>query len=284
MVQAPIAGDQSLEDLLKSALSANTPATMEELYGYVRKTATGLAALHQSGVRHAQSATLDQRFAEIHDLLARLLVAVPELAGTVEPLLARLEQLAAAEPADAEVPTHGTFNPEQVLIDGERIGLIDFDDFCMAEPALDVALFRAAIKDIGMNALDSSVAFQREIRLTRLAWLDTIAEVFLAEYERHAPISRGRVALWETWSYLRDALHFWIKVKPAEPDNGLLMLESQLRDMGLYRTLEATDATQQPRRSLPRPSFHYLTLASTLVASTWLDNMSELIEQLLTML
>jgi aminoglycoside phosphotransferase (APT) family kinase protein len=284
MVQAPIAGDQSLEDMLKSALSANSQTAMEQLYGYMRKTAAGLAAFHQSGVRHGDSVTLEQRFAEIHALLARLLIPVPELAGAVEPLLEHLEQLAAAEPADAEVPTHGTFNPEQVLIDGERIGLIDFDDFCMAEPALDVALFRAAIKDIGMNALDESMARQREIRLARLARLDTIAEVFLAEYERHAPISRGRVALWEAWSYLRDALHFWTKVKPAEPDNGLMMLESQLRDMGLYHKPEPAVANQKPRARLPLPSFRYLSLASALVATAWLDDLAELIDKLLTIL
>jgi hypothetical protein len=40
------------------------------------------------------------------------------------------------------------------------------------------------------------------------ARLDLIGEVFLAEYEKQAPISRQRVALWEAWSYLRNALHF----------------------------------------------------------------------------
>jgi hypothetical protein len=82
-----------------------------------------------------------------------------------------------------------------------------------------------------MNALDPSLAHNREIRVARLARLDTIGEVFLAEYERHAPISRRRVALWEAWSYLRDALHYWTKVKPAEPDNAMLMLDNHLRDM-----------------------------------------------------
>ncbi len=233
MVQRPIAGEQSLEDMLKAALSADSQEAIEELYDYMRKAAAGLAALHQSGVRHGETIELAERFAEIHELIARLLVPVPELAGTAEPLLMRLESLAATHPPDPGVPTHGTFHPEQVLIDGPKIGLIDFDDFCMAEPALDVGLFRAAIKDNGMNALDASLAHNREIRVARLEQLDTIGEVFLAEYERHAPISRQRVALWEAWSYLRDALHYWTKVKPAEPDNGALMLESHLRDMGI---------------------------------------------------
>jgi len=253
MVQRPIAGDQSLEDMLKAALSADSQEAIEELYGYMRKAAAGLAALHQSGVQHGETVSLDERYAELHDLFARLLVPVPELAGAVEPLLAHLESLAAAHPPDPSVPTHGTFSPEQVLIDGPQIGLIDFDSFSMAEPALDVGLFRAAVKDIGMNALDASLAGDRQIRLARLARLDTIDEVFLAEYERHAPISRPRVALWEAWSYLRDALHFWTKVKPAEPDNAMLMLESHLRDMGIYGAPRGGATMSKPGKSTSSP-------------------------------
>jgi hypothetical protein len=234
MVQRTIPSDQSLEDLLKAALSADSQEAFEELYRYVRRAAAGLAALHQSGVYHGETVGLDERFAELRDLIARLLVPVPDLAGVAEPLLARFEALAAVQPPDPSVPTHGTFHPEQVLIDGERVGLIDFDDFCIAEPAMDVGLFCATIKDNGLNALDASLARSREIRLARLARLDTICAVFLDEYERHAPISRARVALWEAWSYLRAALHYWTKVKPAEPDNGLLMLASYLRGMGLF--------------------------------------------------
>jgi aminoglycoside phosphotransferase (APT) family kinase protein len=195
------------------------------------KTAAGLAAFHQSGVQHGATLGLDARYDEIEILIERLLVPVPELEGAAEPLLARLRALAASSPADPPVPSHGTFNPEQVLIDGERIGFIDFDDFCLAEPALDVGLFRAAIKDIGMNAIESS---DRAERQARLELLDRLGEVFLSEYERHAPISRERVALWEVWSYFRDVLHVWVKVKPAEPDNAMMMLRHQLlmmRDM-----------------------------------------------------
>jgi aminoglycoside phosphotransferase (APT) family kinase protein len=127
------------------------------------------------------------------------------------------------------VPTHGTFNPEQVLIDGDRIGFIDFDDYCMAEPPLDVGLFRSAIKDTGMNAPFSSPTPSKAERLVRLALLDEIGDVFLSEYETHAVISRDRVALWEAVDYLRNCLHYWIKVKPAEPDHALLILDQHLQ-------------------------------------------------------
>ena len=282
MVQGPIAGDESLEDMLKAALTDDTPDSYAQLSMYMIRAAAGLAAFHQSGVVHGAAVTLDERWAELHDLQARLGTAVPELSGALAPLLAALEARSAATPADAAVPTHGTFNPEQVLIDGPHVGFIDFDDFSMAEPALDVGLFIAAIKDIGMNALSDEHAHDLAARRARLARLDQIGDVFLTFYERLAPISRERVALWQAWSYLRDALHFWIKAKPAEPDNGLLMLLSQLQGMDL---LPATDLrevavnAERVRRRAAIPSARYRAFASALLAGIAVkaDELAELL-------
>jgi hypothetical protein len=230
MLQATIPGELSLEDLLKSVIDRPNAEVQEKLYRYMRKTALGLAAFHQSGAAYGEHVELGERFVDIHKLIHRLTVLLPELEGAVLPLLERLENLAALYPEEPAVPTHGTFNPEQVLIDGERIGFIDFDDYCMAEPALDVGLFRAAIKDTGMNAPFSSSTPSRAERLARLIRLDEISDVFLSEYETHAAISRHRVALWEAADYLRNCLHYWIKVKPAEPDTPLLVLEQHLQN------------------------------------------------------
>ena len=108
----------------------------------------------------------------------------------------------------------------------------------MAEPALDVGLFRAAIKDTGMNAPFSSSTPSRAERLARLILLDEIGDVFLSEYEAHAAISRHRVALWEAADYLRNCLQYWIKVKPAEADTALLALEQHLQNCQKNHLLE----------------------------------------------
>jgi hypothetical protein len=148
LVQGTIPVEQSLEDLLKSALDTRTPEALDQLNHYMRMAARGLAALHQSGVRHGETAAWEEWLPDVHDLIDRLVVPAPELANAVTPLLAELESLAATYPADPTVPTHGTFHPEQVLIDRGQIGFIDFDDFCVAEPAMDVAERRAWLGSI----------------------------------------------------------------------------------------------------------------------------------------
>src|SRR4029078_11202377 len=132
----------------------------------------------------------------------RLVAAIPQLAGGATPLLERLEAIAADHPADPPVPTHGTFRPHQVLLNKAQIGFIDFDGFCQAEPALDLALFLGKIHDIGLSAGkddddEDDAPIDREVLLARLAQTEAICEVFLSEYEKHAPVSRQRIALWE---------------------------------------------------------------------------------------
>jgi len=238
MLQTRIPGELSLEDLLKSVIDRSNQEEQEKLYRYMRKTAAGLAAFHQSGASYGEHVELGERFADIHKLTHRLAVLLPEVEESILPLLEWLENMATYYSGQPYVPTHGTFNPEQVLIDGERIGFIDFDDYCMAEPALDVGLFLAAIKDTGMNAPFSSPTPSRTERLARLSLLDEIGDVFLSEYESHAAISRDRVALWEAVDYLRNCLHYWIKVKPAEPDHALLVLDQHLQDCQKNHLLE----------------------------------------------
>jgi aminoglycoside phosphotransferase (APT) family kinase protein len=236
LVQGQVRGDQDFKDLLKAALRAGTSEALEELHHYTRAIAAGLAALHHSGAHHGEIVTWEDEIAEIRDEIEKLGAAFPWFAGAVEPLLARLEALNAAYPADPTLPTHRSFRPQQMLIHQGRIGFIDFDGFCLAEPALDIALFRATVKEIGINTSPSDKQKEFEypseaVRLRRLAQLDTVCAIFLAEYERLAPISRQRVALWEALDLLTVALRCWSKVKPGQIGNAMLILERHLEDM-----------------------------------------------------
>ena len=47
-----------------------------------------------------------------------------------------------------------------------------------------------------------------------------------------ALLERRRLELWETWDYLRDALHIWTKPKPEGAQAVIRILEYQLERMG----------------------------------------------------
>jgi hypothetical protein len=249
LVQGPIREEQTLKDLIRSALRENTPEALAELESAMRKTARGLAALHQSGARAGESYAWEEELAEVRETIDQLGGAIPRLAGVAEPLLAQLAALGAEHAADAMVPSHNSFRPAQVLLYGDKIGFIDFDSFCQAEPALDLALFLAATKNIGLSepheeeSNEDDAELAPETRQALLDRLDAICETFLAEYEQYAPVSRQRVALWQALDLLTLVLTCWTKIKPVRLGNTLAMIERHLRDMGLSSPARAGDAT-----------------------------------------
>lgn len=236
LIQGPVRGDQDLKDLLRLALRSGTPDALNELYAVIRKTSAGLAALHHCGARHGETITWADEVAEIRKEIVKLNATLPLFADATMPLLTRLEALAATAPPAPDLPSHGSFRPQQVLVHQGNIGFIDFDGFGLAEPALDIALFCATIKEMGINTApsDKQKEFEYpsdEARAARLEQLNTICEVFVSEYERHAPISRQRVALWEALDLLTVVLRCWSKVKAHQLDNAIVLLEAHLRDI-----------------------------------------------------
>lgn len=238
LVQGPIREEQTLKELIRSALRAGTSTALDELNRYMRMTAVGLAEMHHCDIAIGEQRTWEDELAEVREVDERLTAVIPELRGAAESLLAHLEPIAASNPADPSVPTHGTFRPAQVLIHKGKIGFIDFDGFCQAEPALDLALFLGKIRDIGLSASndeDDDTPMDRETLLARLAETEAICEVFLAEYERHASVSRMRIALWEALDLFTLVQHCWTKVKPMRLNTNMLLLERHLEAVRHFR-------------------------------------------------
>ena len=231
LMQRFIPHRRTLKDLLGSSLAAGGAEALADLASVIEQAAHGLAALHRSGVDAARTVTWDDEVAATRELIRRLTAVVPSLAGSAQNLLDAQARVAAAHPAQPPVAAHGSFRPAQVVLDdAHRIGFIDFDGFCMAEPAMDVALFRATLRDAGLRALeDGSPAGDREARRgEHLALLEVECDRFLAAYERVVPISRPRVALWETTEALVAVLHCWTKVKFDRLPYRLAVLQHQL--------------------------------------------------------
>ena len=68
---------------------------------------------------------------------------LPELRPRVEALL---ERLGRELPAGlALVPAHGDFHVDQLLVAGDGIAVVDFDEMCLAAPALDIASYAADV-------------------------------------------------------------------------------------------------------------------------------------------
>jgi hypothetical protein len=233
LVQGPVGERQTLKQLVRAALADGGSGALAELDAAVDRTAAGLAALHACGVDHGGAVTVAGELAEVHGTLHALAAAVPELTDAATPLLAAVEELATREPAGPAGPAHGSFRPAQVLLDGDRVAFIDFDDACQAEPAMDLALFLSSVKGVGLVDARGDPATGRALAEARLVQLERVCRRFLDRYQALAPVSSGRVALWEALLLLGDLVQTWTKVEPAKVAPALLLLERHLERSGL---------------------------------------------------
>jgi aminoglycoside phosphotransferase (APT) family kinase protein len=233
LVQGPVPEERTLKELARQAFTGTAGATLEELREALAGTAVALAALHASGARYGGVATWEDEVAEVREVVGRLARGVPELGTAAEPLLRRLEQVAADVPADPTVSAHHDFRPAQVLLDGRRIGFIDFDGASMAEPGLDIGRFRAKLRDIGVSVGPGGARPTGSALRERLELLDELCEHFVDRYRQESPVTPERVMLWETVDLVTTLLHAWTKVRTARVAPRLALLEHQALVAGM---------------------------------------------------
>jgi hypothetical protein len=212
LLQRSIRHRETLKDVTRTVAGATKPA-FERLFRLSACAGAALADLHASGVTPALGASWDAELADVRRMIDRLAVLVPTLSGAANGLLCALDHQACAVVAQAAVPSHGSFRPAQLVVtDEDALGMIDFDSFCLGEPAMDVALFCSSLRDTAFRAwLDGSG--QGGDPEAGLRMCDAVCEDFVAGYTDRAPLARTRVALWEAMYALTGVLHCWTKVK-----------------------------------------------------------------------
>ena len=145
-------------------------------------TAIALAQLHTSTVRPHEKAprTGAKEAKRARDRASLIAGRNPSQADEVlrlaEQLATRLEAL---EP-DAYRPAHGGFKASQLLFHSHKVFVVDFDGFCLADPALDVGYFLAYLRPSGLWYHLPGM----------MPWFQAAAEAFTSTY-RHAMLELG---------------------------------------------------------------------------------------------
>ena len=102
-----------------------------------------VAELQRADLPSLPAAPAERRIAAAIRKAAVIRAVLPELGPRLDALIARLT---AARPADAAaVPAHGDFHVDQLLLTSAGMAVIDFDEMCLAAPALDLATYAADV-------------------------------------------------------------------------------------------------------------------------------------------
>jgi hypothetical protein len=145
-------------------------------------TAVALARLHTSTVRPDASAprTGAKEAKRARERAALIAGHNPAQAEEVQRLVQRLATGLEALQPDAYRPAHGGFKASQLLFHSHQVFVVDFDGFCLADPALDVGYFLAYLRPSGLWYH----------RPGMMPWFQGSAEVFTTTY-RQAMLGLG---------------------------------------------------------------------------------------------
>jgi aminoglycoside phosphotransferase (APT) family kinase protein len=199
-----VPGAPVLSDLLR-AHARGGPAPASALVDAVAGCARVAATLHRLDLAARGRRSADSEIVQLRADIAALAAAAPGLAAWLERGLARAEAELAATAPQAPCPCHGDLKHNQILFDGRRWALVDFDTVCLAEPALDLGHFLAYLR------LKAGAAGGPEIAAA-------LADGFLAAYAEAAAgtgtaAPADRVRGYEALSLLGRAVHSWQKRK-----------------------------------------------------------------------
>ncbi len=113
---------------------------------------------------------------------------------------------------------HGDAHPENIIKMGKKkIGVIDFADMCLSDPARDIGSFLQQLDYMGMRKIDDR------------RYINKIKKVFLESYLKSAKIKltddfQKRIDLYYNWTSLRTAT-FHLLRDPAEPKRALPLIK-----------------------------------------------------------
>jgi hypothetical protein len=192
MVGRPIAYLTGLGTLIQEEVTGISLQYMlrqgSEMTPAVRRVARALAALHLDPVIPTRRRPLQREIAILERTKEHIQEIHPHLRSEVEEIVdAVVTGLEEVSPA----PTHCDLSPGHIMFDGDRLVLLDLDEFAGADPMLDVARVLASVANAPLRY---PIQERDHVRAA--------ARAFVEEYFSYAP---------ETWR-ARLPLHYAIAV------------------------------------------------------------------------
>jgi thiamine kinase-like enzyme len=223
-----VPGAPRIPQLLKARLAGAAPEAGLSLESAIAASARIAASLHASPSKLGRRRSFDDERAALREKIAAVQHVSPALGARFQGWLERIETY--AEESDPLRPclSHGDFTHAQLIFDGARSGLVDFDTICQAEPALDLGQFLAYLRVATHKAGKAAAADSKALG-------ERLGEQFLAAYLEamgprieDAERLRVRAMVYQVISLLRMALHSWQQIKPARIENAVAVLQETL--------------------------------------------------------
>ncbi|HEX8229934.1 MAG TPA: phosphotransferase [Chloroflexia bacterium] len=114
--------------------------------------------LHRAWVRAPKQHTMSDELRILHERLPLVAEIRPEWVGRIQRLLEACDRVGATLPKPRPTGIHRDFYADQVLVDGERLYLLDFDLYCQGDPGLDIGNFLGHVEEQALRSMGDSDA------------------------------------------------------------------------------------------------------------------------------
>jgi len=192
------------------------------------KTAARVAAsFHGSGIALGPERTFSDEIHSLQEEIDRIRAVLPAVGDQLDAWLKTIASAGAQQPAAPLQFSHGDFTYTQFIYQEGVTGLVDFDNVCQAEPALDLGQFLAYLRfNIRKEELPGAPFPPGAI--------DELDAIFLDEYFAHsgdwvgdAQSLRARIKIYEMLSLIRLAIHSWQKLKGSRLKHVIALLDER---------------------------------------------------------
>jgi hypothetical protein len=123
-----------------------------------RRVARAACKLHRAGVLPRRCHSIADEIAILREKLRALCETRPAWSRRLARLLEQCECLAAGVPTTTLRGIHRDFYADQVLVDGPRLHIVDFDLFCQGDPALDAGNFLGHLSEQSLRLFGDPAA------------------------------------------------------------------------------------------------------------------------------
>lgn len=118
-----------------------------------RRIAEAIYKLHQAGIPTSRRHAMVDELRILHERLSLVAEMKSQWANRLERILGACDQVGAAIPEPRSWYIHRDFYADHVLVDGQRLYLVDFDLYCEGDTGLDIGNFAAHLTEQGLRTL-----------------------------------------------------------------------------------------------------------------------------------
>jgi Phosphotransferase enzyme family len=115
------------------------------LENYIMQAASWLAKLHSIDVRSGRAFSIETEEAKLRHWSEHLCFLYPDFAEKISNLFSLILDKERSLDSKCFVLIHGDYNPNNIFVDGNDITVIDLEQSCIFDPALDLGYFIAKL-------------------------------------------------------------------------------------------------------------------------------------------